>query len=175
MSITAEMVGLLFKTLQKMCMVMKACKTVEEATLQCLILSKKVLCWEVIPGISSFAKMLVRAVGKSFAKCLDISPLSQKATVVPLLSLIDRDGIKRCLITQHSYKALLDTLTSHVDISALCQGVPVRCSVLIKLHQGPGMRLHVQPLLFACVCDMNKLVGLQEDVDGTTGELRSIQ
>jgi len=99
MSITAEMAGLLFRTLQKMCMVMKACKTVKEATLQCLILLEKVLFWEVTLGTSSFAKMLVRAVGKSSVKCLDISPLSQKATVVPLLSLIDKDGTKRCLMT----------------------------------------------------------------------------
>lgn len=105
-SITAETVGILFKTLQKMCMVKEACKPVEEVTLQCLILSKKVLSWEVTLGISSFAKMLARAVGKSSAECLDISQLSQKATVVPLLSLIDRDGTKRCLNTQQSYKAL---------------------------------------------------------------------
>jgi len=155
MSITAEMVGLLFKTLRKMCMVMKACKTVEEATLQCLILSKKVLCWEVTLGISSFAKMSAREVGKSFAKCLDISRLSHKATVVPLLSLIDRDGTKHCLTTQHSYKALLDTLTFHV-----------RCSVLIKLRQGARHATACAPFLFACVWDMNKLISLLEDVDG---------
>ena len=81
-----------------MCMVMKACKTVEEATLQCLILSEKVLCWEVTLGISLFAKMLVMEVGKSSAKCLDISPLSQRAIVIPLLSHIDTDGTKHCLM-----------------------------------------------------------------------------
>jgi len=37
---------------------------------------------------------------------------------------------------------------------------------------GPGLQLHVQPLLFARVWDMNKLVGLQEDLDC---ELRGIQ
>jgi len=132
MSITAEMVGVLFKTLRKMCMVMKACKTVEEATLQCLILSKKVLCWEVTLGISSFAKMSAREVGKSFAKCLDISRLSQKATVVPLLSLIDRDGTKHCLTTQHSYKALLDTLTFHIQCFRPLSAGP--CTVL-STHQ----------------------------------------
>ena len=113
MSITVEMAGLLFRTLQKMCMVVKACKTAEEATLQCLILSQKVLCWEVTLGTSSFAKMLVMDDGKSSAKCLDISPLSQKAIVVPLLSLIDTDVTKRCLTSQEQ---LQDT-AEHLNIS----------------------------------------------------------
>ena len=109
MFITAEMVGPLFMTLRKMCMAMKACKTVEEATLQCLILSKKVLCWGVTLEISSFAKMSAREIGQSFAKCLDISRLSQKATVVPLLSLIDTDGTKSHRLCSFTRLGLKDT------------------------------------------------------------------
>ena len=134
MSITAEMAGLLFKTSQKMYMVVKACKTAKEATLQCLILSEKVLCWEVTLGTSSFAKMLVMEVGKSSAKCLDISPLSQKAIVVPLLSLIDTDWTKRCLTSQEQLRGTAE----HPNISCRrFRPLSAGACTVFSTHQAP--------------------------------------